>query len=228
MRPVLSLGPTVGALAMLAALGAPPALAQQAPVRHNPAVRAGTPPGGPIVAGRLQKTHDGWRSSRIVGANVYNDSNQSIGTVNDLIVGDDGKVTTAVISVGGFLGIGSKLVAVPYDQLHFEQADNTAPTLPPGAAMRTAVAPGTGTGTVPPGAGVAPPPAGAVMPGAGTSGATTTGTGPISTVAPTGPTGPVAPTLAATTPPNVTTTRIVLQSATKASLTSMAPFQYGS
>jgi hypothetical protein len=36
-------------------------------------------------------------------------------------VGQDGKINTAVISVGGFLGIGSKLVRVPYDQLRLEE-----------------------------------------------------------------------------------------------------------
>jgi sporulation protein YlmC with PRC-barrel domain len=58
------------------------------------------------------------RSSKIVGASVYNDQNQSIGSIDDVLMGDtDHKADTAVISVGGFLGMGAKLVSVPFDQL---------------------------------------------------------------------------------------------------------------
>jgi len=58
------------------------------------------------------------RSSKIVGANVYNDQNQSIGSIDDVLMSDTNhKADTAVISVGGFLGMGAKLVSVPFDQL---------------------------------------------------------------------------------------------------------------
>lgn len=57
------------------------------------------------------------RLGKLVGASVYNDQNQSIGSVDDVLMGTDHKATTAVLSVGGFLGMGSKLVSVPIDQL---------------------------------------------------------------------------------------------------------------
>ena len=61
------------------------------------------------------------RASKVVGASVYNDQNQSIGSVDDVLMSDsDHKAGTAVISVGGFLGMGSKLVTVPFDQLKIE------------------------------------------------------------------------------------------------------------
>jgi sporulation protein YlmC with PRC-barrel domain len=61
------------------------------------------------------------RASKVVGASVYNDQNQSIGSVDDVLMSDsDHKAGTAVISVGGFLGMGSKLVSVPFDQLKIE------------------------------------------------------------------------------------------------------------
>lgn len=61
------------------------------------------------------------RASKIVGASVYNDQNQSIGSISDVLMGDSNhKADTAVLSVGGFLGMGSKLVSVPFDQLHIE------------------------------------------------------------------------------------------------------------
>ncbi len=61
------------------------------------------------------------RVSKVVGASVYNDQNQSIGSVDDVLMGDSShKADTVVLSVGGFLGMGSKLVSVPFDQLKVE------------------------------------------------------------------------------------------------------------
>ena len=57
------------------------------------------------------------RVGKIVGASVYNDQNQSVGSIDDVLMSHDNKATMAVISVGGFLGMGSKLVSVPFDQL---------------------------------------------------------------------------------------------------------------
>jgi PRC-barrel domain len=110
------------AMAVLAtALAAPAALGQPAaptPPRPN----AGSAPAPPLEIGRPQRTHGGWRSSRIVGAIVYNDHDERIGTVDDLVIRQDGRISEAVLSVGGFLHIGAKLVAVPYDRLRFEES----------------------------------------------------------------------------------------------------------
>jgi sporulation protein YlmC with PRC-barrel domain len=61
------------------------------------------------------------RASKVVGSSVYNDQNQSIGSVDDVLMSDsDHKAGTAVISVGGFLGMASKLVSVPFAQVRIE------------------------------------------------------------------------------------------------------------
>jgi len=60
-----------------------------------------------------------WRTSKLVGLNVYNDSNESIGSVNDLLTDKSGDIKAVVIGVGGFLGIGEHLVAVPIDKVKF-------------------------------------------------------------------------------------------------------------
>src|ERR1700742_3620714 len=60
-----------------------------------------------------------WRASKVVGLNVYNDQNESIGSINDLLMDKSGGVKAAVISVGGFLGVGAHLVAVPYEKVKF-------------------------------------------------------------------------------------------------------------
>lgn len=59
----------------------------------------------------------GERASKLIGAPVYNDQDERVGTIDDLIVSLDRKVTYAVVSVGGFLGIGKRLVAIPVEQL---------------------------------------------------------------------------------------------------------------
>ncbi|NKE43514.1 PRC-barrel domain containing protein [Roseomonas frigidaquae] len=64
------------------------------------------------------------RASEIIGSNIYNEENNSIGEVDDLIVPQAGAAPVAVISVGGFLGIGAKLVAIPYERLTHDSERN--------------------------------------------------------------------------------------------------------
>jgi sporulation protein YlmC with PRC-barrel domain len=60
-----------------------------------------------------------WRASKVVGLNVYNDENSSIGSINDLLTDKGGNIKAVVIGVGGFLGVGTHLVAIPYDKIKF-------------------------------------------------------------------------------------------------------------
>jgi sporulation protein YlmC with PRC-barrel domain len=80
-----------------------------------------------------------WRASKVVGLNVYNDNNQNLGSINDLLMDKTGAVKAAVVSVGGFLGMGSRYVAIPYEKLKFSTeavaytgagASNTMPARP--------------------------------------------------------------------------------------------------
>src|SRR5262249_16177231 len=60
-----------------------------------------------------------WRASKMAGLKVYNDQNEDIGSINDLLTDKSGNIKAAVISVGGFLGVGSRLVAIPFDKIKF-------------------------------------------------------------------------------------------------------------
>ena len=60
-----------------------------------------------------------WRSSKLVGLSVYNDSNESLGSINDLLTDKSGNIKAVIIGVGGFLGVGEHLVAVPFDKVKF-------------------------------------------------------------------------------------------------------------
>jgi sporulation protein YlmC with PRC-barrel domain len=64
---------------------------------------------------------DEWRSSKLVGQSVYNNANEKVGDINDLILGADGKISHAVIGVGGFLGLGEKLVGVAFGDLNLNR-----------------------------------------------------------------------------------------------------------
>lgn len=63
--------------------------------------------------------HGDWRSSKMIGLNVYNDSNEKLGSISDMLLDKSGKINAAVIGVGGFLGVGEHLVAVSFDKLKF-------------------------------------------------------------------------------------------------------------
>lgn len=60
-----------------------------------------------------------WRASKIVGLSVYNDGNESLGSINDLLTDKSGNIKAVVIGVGGFLGVGEHLVAIPFDKIKF-------------------------------------------------------------------------------------------------------------
>jgi len=60
-----------------------------------------------------------WRASKVVGLSVYNDNNESLGSINDLLTDNTGNIKAVVVGVGGFLGVGEHLVAVPFDKIKF-------------------------------------------------------------------------------------------------------------
>ena len=74
---------------------------------------AATPAAGDLNYATTQNSSD-FRSTKMVGLNVYNSKSEKIGDINDLIIGADGSITHAVVGVGGFLGMGEKNVAVPF------------------------------------------------------------------------------------------------------------------
>ena len=66
-----------------------------------------------------QSSKGEWRASKLVGVNVYNDSNEKLGSIDELIMNKEGKIDKAIIGVGGFLGVGQRDIAVNFDQLKF-------------------------------------------------------------------------------------------------------------
>lgn len=136
--------PSIGVLVLSAAVTAGPVAAQQQPdpatlptavdpapmtptTPATPPVPSPGMPGGvvattnnPNLSVASVKLDSGSRVTKVIGAAIYTEQNERVGSVDDLVMTGDDKVTVAIISVGGFLGMGSKLVAVPYEQLRRE------------------------------------------------------------------------------------------------------------
>lgn len=79
----------------------------------------GTPQSVEIAKVDLQTVAAGYRASKVIGSSVLNDANETIGKIDDLLVTRDGKEPYAVLTIGGFLGMGTHMVVVRYDSLKF-------------------------------------------------------------------------------------------------------------
>ena len=90
-----------------------------------------------------------WRASKLMGLDVYNDNNEKLGDVNEIILDKSGKVTAVVIGVGGFLGMGEHDVAVSMDKLKFveEPVRTSATTTTTTTTKDTTATKDTTTGT---------------------------------------------------------------------------------
>jgi sporulation protein YlmC with PRC-barrel domain len=106
-------------LVVAAALLATPALAQTttAPQPNAPAA---------TTTQTMNKPATGqWRASKLIGVDVYNQQNEKLGEINELIMTSNGQIAGAVIGVGGFLGMGERDVMVPLNQLRFSNEGST-------------------------------------------------------------------------------------------------------
>jgi len=99
----------------------------------------------PVAASDSTSFKGNWRASKLVGLNVYNDSNESLGSINDLLTDKNGDIKGAVIGVGGFLGVGEHLVAVAFDKLKF--VDDPVAYTGASSAPATGARPSTSTTT---------------------------------------------------------------------------------
>jgi sporulation protein YlmC with PRC-barrel domain len=99
---------------LLASVMVLPALAQSNP----PAPAAAPAPATTTMT--APATHAGmWRSSKLIGLNVYNDQNEKLGDINEILLDASGKVDGVVIGVGGFLGMGEHNIKVEMSKLKF-------------------------------------------------------------------------------------------------------------
>lgn len=117
----------VTAACLAAALIGGPAYSQTAQPsdRANPSATA-APTGSDA---KIYK--DNWRASKLIGLKVYNEANEKLGDINELLLDKKGKVNAVVIGVGGFLGMGEHDIAVSMDKLKFvEEPVRTSSSAP--------------------------------------------------------------------------------------------------
>ena len=101
---------------------------QPAPSAATPAPAASATTTAP---GQKMMLKGNWRASKLIGLDVYNEANEKLGDINELIIDKDGKINAVVIGVGGFLGMGEHDIAVTIDKLKFvEEAVRTSSTAP--------------------------------------------------------------------------------------------------
>ena len=81
-----------------------------------------------LVKVDLSVVAKGYRMSKLIGISVSNEKNEKIGTLDD-VVADKKQLNFAVLQVGGFLGLGGRLVVVPYESLVIDDVGKTI-TLP--------------------------------------------------------------------------------------------------
>jgi sporulation protein YlmC with PRC-barrel domain len=86
-----------------------------------------------------------WRASKLIGLNVYNDQNEKLGDISEILMDKSGKVDGVVIGVGGFLGVGRHDIKVELSKLKFvdepvrTSSTTSSGTTGSGAALRQVV-----------------------------------------------------------------------------------------
>ncbi len=97
-----------------------------------------------------------WRSSKLIGVDIYGPDDKKVGDVTELIVDKAGKVEMVTVGVGGFLGIGAKDVAVPFEQVTWSDQPIMPPAPAPASGGSAGGMGGAGGTASPPSAAAAP------------------------------------------------------------------------
>lgn len=117
----------------------------------TPAAPAATPASKPAMPENNLAGKGKWRASKLIGVDIYGPDDKKVGDVTELVFDKSGKVEMVTVGVGGFLGIGSKDVAIPFEQVSWSDQP-MAPAAPAPAAGGGTVGTGAGTASAPPAA----------------------------------------------------------------------------
>lgn len=91
-----------------------------------------------------------WRASKLMGVDIYGADDKKIGDVTEVLFDKGGKIEMVTVGVGGFLGIGSKDVAIPFDQVTWSDQPMVAAAPAPSAGGGSGGMSGTGASPTPP------------------------------------------------------------------------------
>ncbi len=82
------------------------------------------PASAPMTPGERHDWERSHRLSKIIGTDVRTKSGEKIGEIKDLVIDNAGNVKLAIVSTGGFVGVGDRLHAVPWDALALGPKDD--------------------------------------------------------------------------------------------------------
>ena len=109
--------------------------------QSSPPAPAPGPAASPPAASTTASTSTMWRASKLIGVNVYNDQNEKLGDISEVLLDKSGKVDGVIIGVGGFLGMGQHDIKVELSKLKF--VDEPVKTSATTTTTTTGAAPGT-------------------------------------------------------------------------------------
>jgi len=135
MRSSLLLGGLLSSVVIVSAF------AQASPPANPPAPAASPPPAASAPAARTTASIAAqWRASKLIGVNVYNDQDEKLGSISEILLDKSGKIDGVIVGVGGFLGMGSHDIKVELSKLKF--VDEPVKTAATGTTSTTGAAPG--------------------------------------------------------------------------------------
>jgi hypothetical protein len=120
---ILRIGSVIAGLTLLTAS---PGLPQTKPPETKPTVTRSQPTGAKTAPKGIERVDSKeqfgyWQGSQIIGAKVEDPSGKNIGKIEDVMVDASGGVPFAILSFGGFMGIGDKWYAVPWNAMQIER-----------------------------------------------------------------------------------------------------------
>ena len=107
------------AVLLTTTIAAGAAFAQSTNNTNNNANMPSTSMPSSSAVGSVNTHQEMWRSSKLIGVNVYNRQNEKLGDINEVLLDKSGKVAGFVLGVGGFLGMGEHDILVSMDKLQF-------------------------------------------------------------------------------------------------------------
>jgi sporulation protein YlmC with PRC-barrel domain len=121
MHSKLLIGGLLSSVVIVSAFAQSSPPAPSAPPAQTPPMAAPAPASKPAdtVAAKPAAQSGQWRASKLVGLNVYNEQNEKLGDISEILLDKSGKVEGVIIGVGGFLGMGQRDIKVEMSKLKF-------------------------------------------------------------------------------------------------------------
>jgi sporulation protein YlmC with PRC-barrel domain len=128
----------IGGVMLAAAAVAQTSSPSNQPPSPQPTAPATSAPATPAPAAETAKAPENnlagqgkWRASKLMGVDIYGPDNKKVGDVTEVVFDKAGKIELVTVGVGGFLGIGTKDVAIPFEQVQWSEEPMVTPAPAP-------------------------------------------------------------------------------------------------